>query len=492
MAFEGLTERLQKAISGLRRKGKVTDADLRETMREIRLALLEADVNFEVVKTFIKTVRDRAAGTNVLEGLNPAQQIVKIVDEELTKMMGEEAVPLNKSPKVPTVIMMAGLQGAGKTTTVGKLALKLKNEQKARPLLIAADIYRPAAIDQLEKLGHDMEIPVFSMGTDVNPRDIVKQGLAQAAENKNDYVFIDTAGRLQIDELLMDELADIKTIAQPDEILLVIDAMTGQNAVQTAEGFDQRLDVTGVVLTKLDGDTRGGAALSIRAVTGKPIKFVGQGEKMTDLDVFYPDRMSSRILGMGDMLTLIEKAQRDFDEKQAEEQMQKMKENTFDFNDFIEQLNQVQSMGPLEDIMKMIPGMANNPALKNMNVDPKDLEHIKAIVFSMTPAERENPDLLNPSRRRRLAAGSGRPVVEVNRMIKQFMEMKKMMSGLMNGKMSPQMQNMMNMMGQGGGMPGMPNIPGMGGGFGGKVANGLGNLAMKQMARKLKKAKKRR
>lgn len=494
MAFEGLTERLQNAISGLRKKGKVTDADLRETMREIRLALLEADVNFDVVKDFIKTVRDRATGTKVLAGLNPAQQIVKIVDEELTKMMGEEAVPLNKSPKIPTTIMMSGLQGAGKTTTVGKLALKLKNEENARPLLIAADIYRPAAIDQLQKLGSDMNIPVFALGTDVDPREIVRQGLAQAAANHNDYVFIDTAGRLQIDEELMNELADIKDIAKPDEILLVIDAMTGQNAVQTAEGFDQRLDVTGVVLTKLDGDTRGGAALSIRAVTGKPIKFVGQGEKMTDLDVFYPDRMSSRILGMGDMLTLIEKAQRDFDEKSAEEQMQKMKENTFDFNDFLEQLSQVQNMGPMEDIMKMIPGMANNPALKNVQMDPKDMEHIKAIVYSMTPQERENPDILNPSRRRRLAAGAGRPVVEVNKMIKQFNEMKKMMNGMMNGKISPQMQGMMDMMGgAGGGMPGMPSMPGMGGGgLGSKIGGMAGNLAMKQMARKLKKAKKKR
>ncbi|MCT4396805.1 signal recognition particle protein [Periweissella beninensis] len=488
MAFEGLTERLQNAIAGLRRKGKVTDADLRETMREIRLALLEADVNFDVVKTFIKTVRERATGAKVLEGLNPAQQIVKIVDEELTKMMGEEATPLNKSAKIPTVIMMSGLQGAGKTTTVGKLALKLKNEENARPLLIAADIYRPAAIDQLEKLGDDMKIPVFSLGTDVNPREIVKQGLALAHEQHNDYVFIDTAGRLQIDQDLMNELADIKDIAQPDEILLVIDAMTGQNAVQTAEGFDERLNVTGVVLTKLDGDTRGGAALSIRAVTGKPIKFVGQGEKMNDLDVFYPDRMSSRILGMGDMLTLIEKAQKDFDEKQAEEQIKKMRENTFDFNDFLEQLQQVQNMGPIEDMLKMIPGMANNPALKNINVNPKDMEHIKAIVYSMTPAERQNPDLLNPSRRRRLASGAGRPIVEVNRMIKQFNEMKKMMNGLMNGKVSPQMQGMMDMM-SGGNMPGMPN---MGSGLGGKISSGLGNLAMKQMSRRLKKAKKKR
>ena len=486
MAFEGLTERLQNALSGLRRKGKVTDADLRETMREIRLALLEADVNFTVVKDFVRNVREKAAGAKVLEGLNPAQQIVSIVNDELTAMMGESDVPLNVSDKIPTVIMMVGLQGAGKTTTAGKLALKLKNEKNARPLMIAADVYRPDAIDQLKTLGEQIDVPVFEMGTDADPRDIVRQGLAKAAELKSDYVFIDAAGRLQIDEALMQELADVKEIANPDEILLVVDAMTGQNAVETAEGFNERLDVTGVVLTKLDGDTRGGAALSIRAVTGKPIKFVGQGEKMADLDVFYPDRMASRILGMGDLLTLIEKAQKDFDEKQAAETMEKMKSNTFDFNDFIAQMDQVQNMGPIEDLLKMIPGMANNPALANVKVDPKDMAHIKAIVMSMTPAERENPDLLNPSRRRRLAAGAGRPVVEVNRLIKQFNEMKKMMSGMMNGNMAG-MEQMMGAMG--GGMPGMPGgMPGMGGGLKGKMAN----MAMKQMARRIQKNKKKR
>ncbi|MBJ7624237.1 signal recognition particle protein [Weissella confusa] len=486
MAFEGLTERLQNALSGLRRKGKVTDADFRETMREIRLALLEADVNFTVVKDFVRNVREKAAGAKVLEGLNPAQQIVSIVNDELTAMMGESDVPLNVSDKIPTVIMMVGLQGAGKTTTAGKLALKLKNEKNARPLMIAADVYRPAAIDQLKTLGEQIDVPVFEMGTDADPRDIVRQGLAKAAELKSDYVFIDAAGRLQIDEALMQELADVKEIATPDEILLVVDAMTGQNAVETAEGFNERLDVTGVVLTKLDGDTRGGAALSIRAVTGKPIKFVGQGEKMADLDVFYPDRMASRILGMGDLLTLIEKAQKDFDEKQAAETMEKMKSNTFDFNDFIAQMDQVQNMGPIEDLLKMIPGMANNPALANVKVDPKDMAHIKAIVMSMTPAERENPDLLNPSRRRRLAAGAGRPVVEVNRLIKQFNEMKKMMSGMMNGNMAG-MEQMMGAMG--GGMPGMPGgMPGMGGGLKGKMAN----MAMKQMARRIQKNKKKR
>ena len=470
MAFEGLTERLQSAMSKLRRKPKVTEADLKETMREIRLALLEADVNFTVVKDFVKQVRERATGTDVLQGLNPAQQIVKIVDEELTKTMGSEAVPLNKSDKIPTIIMMTGLQGAGKTTTAGNLALKLKNEETARPMFIAADVYRPAAIDQLETVAKSIDVPVFQLGTDVDPVEIVRQGLEEAKAKHNDYVIIDTAGRLQIDEKLMNELVNIETLAQPDEILLVVDAMTGQNATETADGFNSKLNITGVILTKLDGDTRGGAALSIRAVTGKPIKFVGQGEKMTDLDVFHPDRMSSRILGMGDMLTLIEKAQQDFDEDQAKKTMDKMRENSFDFNDFLDQMEQVQNMGPIEDIMKMIPGMANNPAIKNVKVDPKDMDHIKAIVYSMTPAERENPDLLNPSRRRRLAAGAARPIVEVNRMIKQFNEMKKMMKQVSSGNMAG-MEQMM-----GGNMPG----------------GRLGKLAMKQMTRKMKKNKKKR
>lgn len=464
-----MTERLQNAIGKLRKKGKISEADVREVMREIRLALLEADVNFQVVKDFVKTVRTRAIGAEVLESLTPAQQIVKIVNDELTKVMGEEAVELNKSDKIPTIIMMVGLQGAGKTTTLGKLALKLKSEKNARPLMIAGDIYRPAAIDQLQILGKSIDIPVFALGTDISPVEIVRQGLALAAEKKNDYVLIDTAGRLQIDELLMDELAQIKELAQPNEILLTVDAMTGQNAVEVAKGFNEQLDVTGVVLTKLDGDTRGGAALSIRAVTGKPIKFIGQGEKMTDLDVFYPDRMSSRILGMGDMLTLIEKAQQDFDEKKAQQMQEKMRENSFDFNDFIDQMEQVQKMGPMEDIIKMIPGMANNPALKNLKVDPKDIDHIKAVVYSMTDKERENPDLFNPSRRRRIAAGSGRPIHEVNRMIKQFNEMKKMMSKVSKG-----------------------NFEGMDGMFGNGLSGKLAKMSMNSMARKNKKRKLKR
>ncbi|WP_087129181.1 signal recognition particle protein [Levilactobacillus brevis] len=475
MAFEGLTERLQNAMRKLRGKGKVSESDLRETMREIRLALLEADVNFTVVKDFVKQVRDRAMGADVLEGLNPAQQIVKIVDEELTKTMGEEAVPLNKSAKIPTIIMMVGLQGAGKTTTAGKLARKLKEDENARPLMIAADVYRPAAIEQLVQVAGSIDVPVFELGTNVNPVEIVRQGLAQAADNHNDYIIIDTAGRLQIDEQLMNELAEIKDLAHPDEILLTVDAMTGQNAVATAEGFNDKLDVTGVVLTKLDGDTRGGAALSIRAVTGKPIKFIGQGEKLTDLDVFHPDRMASRILGMGDMLSLIEKTQKEYDEKQAQALTEKIQENSFDFNDFLDQLEQIQKMGPMDELMKMIPGMANNPAMKNVQVDPKDMNHLKAVVYSMTPAERTNPDLLNPSRRRRIAAGAGRPIHEVNRMIKQFNQMKKMMNQMSKGNMSGMEQLMGN--------------TGMGGsGIGGRMQK----MALNRMSRQMKKNKKKR
>lgn len=479
MAFEGLTERLQNAMKHLRGKGKVSESDLRETMREIRLALLEADVNFDVVKTFVKTVRDRAMGSDVLDGLNPAQQIVKIVDEELTKTMGSDASELNKAPKIPTIIMMVGLQGAGKTTTAGKLAYKLKNEQQARPLFIAADVYRPAAIDQLQQVADQIDMPVFELGTDVDPVEIVRQGLDQAVANKNDYVIIDTAGRLQIDEQLMDELANIKALAHPNEILLVVDAMTGQNAVNTATGFNDKLDITGVVLTKLDGDTRGGAALSIRAVTGKPIKFVGEGEKMSALDTFHPDRMASRILGMGDMLTLIEKAQQVSDEKQAADLEQKMRENSFDFNDFLDQMDQMNKMGGMESIMKMIPGLANNPALANAQIDPKDLAHMRATVYSMTPQERENPDVLNPSRRRRIAAGSGRPIQEVNRLIKQFDQMKKMMKQMSNGNMGALDQLVP------GGLGGM-----MGSGSG--ISGRLGKMAVNRMVRQTRKNKKKR
>jgi len=472
MAFESLTERLQQAMSKLRKKGKVSEADVKEMMREIRLALLEADVNLQVVKEFTKNVRERAVGVEVLESLSPAQQIVKIVDEELTKTLGSEAVGIEKNPKIPTVIMMVGLQGAGKTTFAGKLANHLIRTEKARPLMIAGDIYRPAAIDQLKVLGQQLDVPVFDMGTDVSPVEIVRQGMEVAREKKNDYVLIDTAGRLHIDEALMDELKQIKAIAEPNEILLVVDAMTGQDAVNVADSFNQQLGITGVVITKLDGDTRGGAALSIRSVTGAPIKFTGTGEKLTDLEVFHPDRMSSRILGMGDMLTLIEKAQQDYDEKKAEELAQKMRENNFDFNDFIEQFEQLENMGPLEDLMKMIPGMSQMPGLENFKLDPKDVARKKAMIYSMTPAEREDPDLLNPSRRRRIAAGSGNSVVEVNRMIKQFKESRKMMQQVSKGNIN--------------------NIPGMDQMFGGGVKGKLGKMAMNRMVKKNKKKKKKR
>ncbi|APU71185.1 signal recognition particle protein [Companilactobacillus crustorum] len=469
MAFEGLSERLQKVFSSLRGKGKLSDEDVRKVMREVRMALLEADVNFDVVKTFVKTVRERALGSEVMESLTPSQQVIKIVDEELTNLMGQEAVPLNKSKHIPTIIMMVGLQGAGKTTTAGKLANRLKTQEKARPLFIAADVYRPAAVEQLKTIGQQLDVPVYDEGTEPDPVDIVKNGLKVAEENKNDYVIIDTAGRLEIDEQLMDELKRIKELAHPDEILFVADSMTGQVAAKVAAGFDEQLDITGVVLTKLDGDTRGGAALSIRSVTGKPIKFIGQGEKLDQLDVFHPDRMANRILGMGDMLTLIEKAQTDYDEKQAKEVAEKIRANSFDFNDFIDQMDQIQKMGPLDEIMKMIPGMANNPQLANINIGEKDIAHLKAIVYSMTPAEREDPDLLNPSRRRRIASGSGQSVQNVNRMIKQFKQSRDMMNKMSKGNMA-----------------GMDQL--MGNGMQGR----LGKMAMHSMVRKAKKNKKKR
>ncbi|MER2040935.1 signal recognition particle protein [Desemzia incerta] len=468
MAFEGLTERLQNAMTKLRRKGKVSEADVREMMREVRLALLEADVNFKVVKEFVNKVSERAVGTEVLESLSPGQQIIKIVNDELTELMGGETATINYSVKPPTVVMMVGLQGAGKTTTAGKIANYVRKNDKKRPLLVAADIYRPAAIQQLQTIGNQLDMPVFTLGDQVSPVEIAQKGIEEAVRTGRDLVLIDTAGRLHVDENLMTELSDIKKIADPSEIFLVVDAMTGQDAVNVAKSFNEQLDVTGVVLTKLDGDTRGGAALSIRSVTGKPIKFVGQGEKLDALEPFHPDRMANRILGMGDMLTLIEKAQQDIDEKKAEEMAEKLRDNSFDFNDFIDQMDQVSNMGPLEDIIKMIPGMNNMPGLDQLQIDPKDTARMKAIVLSMTPRERENPDIISQSRRKRIAKGSGRPLVEVNRLIKQFNESKKMMNKMSNGNFQ-----------------GMDNL------FGSGVKGKLGKLAMNQMARKNKKKKKK-
>ncbi|MER2225639.1 MAG: signal recognition particle protein [Carnobacterium sp.] len=469
MAFEGLTERLQNAMTKMRRKGKVSEADVKEMMREVRLALLEADVNFKVVKDFVKTVSVRAVGSEVLDSLSPGQQVIKIVNEELTELMGGEQATIQTAPKAPTVVMMVGLQGAGKTTTAGKLASYLRKNQNKRPLLIAADIYRPAAIQQLETIGKQLDVPVFSMGDQVSPVEIARQGIEKAKAEHLDFVLIDTAGRLQIDETLMQELSDIKETTQPTEIFLVVDAMTGQEAANVASSFNEQLDITGVILTKLDGDTRGGAALSIRAVTGKPIKFTGSGEKLDALEPFYPERMANRILGMGDMLTLIEKAQEDFDEKKSEEMMTKLRENSFDFNDFIEQMDQVSNMGPMEDILKMIPGMSNVPGLDKLQIDPKDTARMKAIVLSMTPQERENPDLLSQSRRRRIARGSARPIAEVNRLIKQFNESKKMMSQMSKGNMN-----------------GMENL------FGQGAKGKLGKMAMNSMVRKNKKKMKKK
>ena len=502
MAFENLTQRLQGVFKNLRGKKKITENDVLEITKEIRVALLEADVALPVVKKFIRNIRERAIGVEVSEALQPAQQVIKIVDEELTTILGGGEVELGKSPKIPTIIMMAGLQGAGKTTFAGKLAKRLKETNNARPLMIAADVYRPAAIEQLKTVGKQVDVPVYDEGVDVNPVEIVRNGLALAAEKRNDYVLIDTAGRLEIDDKLMDELIQIKAVAQPTEILLVVDAMTGQVAADVAKKFNETLDITGVIITKLDGDTRGGAALSIREFTGKPIKFVGTGEKLTDLEVFYPDRMSSRILGMGDMLTLIEKAQGQFDEAQSAKMAEKMRENSFDFNDFIEQLDQVQSMGPLDEIMKMIPGMSEIPGAANMKIDEKDVARKRAMVLSMTPEERENPDILSPSRRRRIAAGSGNTFIEVNKLIKQFNESKKMMSGIMNGDMNAMLGNMGGNMP--GGMPdmsalgdlggaGMPDMSAMfGGGLKGKVGKMAMNAAMKRAQKKLQKGKKKK
>ncbi len=423
--FQSLSDKLSAAFKHFRNKGKLTEADVKAGMREIKLALLEADVNFKVVREFVKQVTERAVGSEVLESLVPAQQIVKIVNEELTAIMGGSQAKLTISSAPPTVIMMCGLQGAGKTTHAAKLAAMYKKQGK-RPLLVACDIYRPAAIKQLQILGEQIDIPVFTMGTDVSPVKIAEEGLKYAKDNFCDMVFIDTAGRLHIDEVLMEELRAIKEKINPTEILLTIDAMIGQDSVNVAEHFNGLLDVTGVILTKLDGDTRGGAALSVRYVTGKPIKFIGVGEKIDAIEPFHPDRMASRILGMGDVLSLIEKAEAAYDDKKAAELEKKMREQTFTLDDYLEQFEQIKNMGSMEQILGMMPGV-NTSALKDAQVDEKAIARVEAIIKSMTPRERAKPDILNSSRKRRIAAGSGTSVEEVNRLLKQFEQVKKLM-----------------------------------------------------------------
>jgi signal recognition particle subunit SRP54 len=430
MAFEGLADRLQQTLQKIRSKGKISEADVKEMMREVRLALLEADVNFKVVKDFVKRVSERAVGQDVMKSLTPGQQVIKVVQEELTALMGGEQSKIAVANRPPTVIMMVGLQGAGKTTTTGKLANLLRKKHNRKPMLVAADIYRPAAIKQLETLGKQLSMPVFSLGDKVSPVEIARQAIQKAKEDHHDYVLIDTAGRLHIDETLMDELQQVKEVAKPDEIFLVVDAMTGQDAVNVAQSFHDQLGLTGVVLTKLDGDTRGGAALSIKAVTNTPIKFVGLGEKLDALEAFHPERMASRILGMGDVLTLIEKAQASVDEEKAKELEQKMRSMSFTLDDFLEQLGQVRNLGPLDELLGMLPGANKIKGLKNVQVDEKQIGHIEAIIRSMTKAEREQPEIMNASRKKRIAKGSGTTVQEINRLLKQFEDMKKMMKSM--------------------------------------------------------------
>ena len=456
MAFESLSEKLIAAFKKLRGKGRLTQADIKEAMREVRMALLEADVSYKVVKDFTKTVTERASGAEVLEALSPAQMVIKIVNEELCKLMGSENQKLNFGSKSPAVVMLVGLQGAGKTTNGAKLAGYIRKQGK-RPLLAACDIYRPAAIKQLETVGAQLNIPVFQMGQ-TNPVDIAKAAVEHAKRHGNDVVFLDTAGRLHIDEALMDELKNIRDAVEPSEILLVVDAMTGQDAVNAATAFDEALGVTGVMLSKLDGDARGGAALSIRAATGKPIKFIGVGEKLDMIEPFHPDRMASRILGMGDVLTLIEKAEQSFDEKKALEAAEKLRANKFSLSDYLDQMAQLKNMGDLQDLAGMIPGL-DAKALKGAKMDDKMLAHQEAIILSMTQAERDNPSMLNSSRKKRIAAGSGTSVVDVNRLIKQFDAMQQMMKQF-SGK---NMKKLQKKMGKGGGFPGMPGMPG---GFG--------------------------
>ena len=448
MAFESLSEKLNEAFKKLRGKGRLTENDVKEAMREVRMALLEADVSYKVVRDFTKAVTAKAVGSDVLEALNPAQMVIKIVNDELCSLMGSENRKLNISSKSPSVVMLVGLQGAGKTTNGAKLAAYMRKQGK-RPMLAACDIYRPAAIKQLETVGAQLDIPVFQMGT-TNPVDIARAAIEHAKKHGNDLVFLDTAGRLHIDAQLMDELKNIKAAVEPAEILLVVDAMTGQDAVSAASAFDEALDVTGVMLTKLDGDARGGAALSITAATGKPIKFIGVGEKLDMIEPFYPDRMASRILGMGDMLTLIEKAQQSFDEKKALEAAEKLRANRFTLSDYLDQMNQLKSMGDLESVLSMLPGV-DAKALKGVKLDDRAMARQEAIILSMTKGERENPAILNSSRKKRIAAGSGTSVVDVNRLLKQFEAMQQMTKQL-TGKNMKKLQKKMGRMGGGGGL----------------------------------------
>ena len=447
MAFEGLTEKLNATFKRLRGKGRLTENDVREAMREVRLALLEADVSYKVVKEFVSSVTERAVGSDVLDSLTPAQQVVKIVNEELTNLMGGGTARLSTANNGPTVVMMAGLQGAGKTTTTAKLAGLLRRQNGKRPLLAACDVYRPAAIEQLKVVGGQLNLPVFEEGQG-DPVQIAQDALRHARDHGNDIVFLDTAGRLHVDEDLMDELKRMKAAVHPNEILLVVDARTGQDAVNAATAFDQALGIDGVVLTKLDGDTRGGAALSIRAATGKPIKFVGTGEKLDMIEPFHPDRMASRILGMGDMLSFIEKAQQTYDEKQAAKLEEKLRKNRFTLQDYYEQLQQLRGMGDLSQIAGMLPGGLGKQ-LSGATIDERQMAHTEAIILSMTPLERENPQILNASRKRRIAAGCGLQVVDVNRLLKQFEMMQQLTKQLTKG-------------GRMGGLPGMSRMHGFG------------------------------
>ena len=451
MAFEGLSDRLESAFKKLRSKGSLSESDVKEAMREVRLALLEADVSYKVAKDFTTSVTNKAIGAKVMESLTPAQMVIKIVNEELTALMGGTQAKLANAAHPPTVVMMCGLQGSGKTTHSAKITKMLK-KQGHRPLLVACDVYRPAAIKQLQVVGEQADVPVFEMGN-TNPVTIAKEAVKLAKDKGYDYVFLDTAGRLHIDEQLMQELKNIKAEVKPHEILLVVDSMTGQDAVNVASTFNDALGIDGLVLTKLDGDTRGGAALSARAITGKPIKFVGVGEKLDDLDVFHPERMASRILGMGDVLSLIEKAEQTLDEKKALELEEKLRKNKFDLNDLLDQLSEVKKMGSMKDILSMIPGVGKK--IKDTDIDDRQLDKTAAIIYSMTPKERANPDIINPSRKRRIAAGCGMQVEDVNRLLAQYRQMQKMFKAMTGKGSKKKMKRMQGMMG-GGGFPGMP------------------------------------